>query len=237
MSHYISISIFKGIVEEKDVLDKALSFCQKMLKNSYKEISDSTVYFPSYEDLMFDDTITPFRLKRADVLFIESLFSYKFIYWKDYKLLGVVHDRNDDEMHQLVFQNSCDQNTDFEEWYPLHEPKDPCRDIFRQIVTDTVFNKNTDAVRKYYLEEYDDEEIDPTSDYYKKTYVYKRIEDALNIVEYIYDNISDECNMLTFRMAAHISDNEKIELRKTAIQVFKDNSKELEDKVKDRKES
>lgn len=230
MSHYISISIFKDIIEENDILNKALSFCNKMIKNADKEIRENLTYFPNYDDLMFDDTITPFRLKRSDTLFIENIFTYKFIYWKDYKLLGVIHDLNDNEMHQLVFQNSCDQDADFEEWYPLHAPNDPCRDIFKQIVIDTIYDKNTDNILKYWQEQYGDTDIDPTDDYYKKTYVYNQIENALNIIEYLYDNISDNDNMLTFRMAAGISDRDKFELRRIAVDTFKEVSKELEQK-------
>lgn len=228
MSYYISISIFKDIVEENDVLNKALSFCNKIIKNANKEIHDNLTYFPSYDDLMFDDSITPFRLKKADILFLDNIFTHKFIYWRKYKLLGVVHDLNDDEMQQFVFQNSCDQDTDFTEWYSLHQSDNPCRCVFKQIVTDTVFNKNTEDIRQYWIDKYDDADIDPTDEYYKKVYVYSRIEEELSVTDYLYGNISDD--IFTFRMGAHMSDHEKSELRQTAVDVFKNMSKEFKQK-------
>lgn len=227
MSYHIDLSVFKGIVEEKDIMPKALSFCNEMLENSYNEIKENLIHVPSYDDLAFSDGLPPYRLKKADILFLENLFVYKFIYWKKYKLLAVAHDTTNDAMQYIVFQNSTDQDENYETWQVLYEPDDPCRTIFKTLIDDTISGKNANAITEYYQ---NDPDVDPENEYFKQTYVCKQIENKLKIVKYLYDNVPDDITV--FRMGAHLTDNDKIKLRTDTIKAFNDQIIEYEKRQK-----
>lgn len=229
MSYYISISFFNDIIDETSLFEKALSFCHKMLhQQANKEIESNLAYFPSNDtlfDLAFHDSskLTVSKLTKADILFLERIFTYKFIYWKKYKLLGVIHDTQDDVMSQVVFQNSTDQDAEYSTWSFLMQ-SDNCRECFRMLLDDTLSGANDTTISKYWEDRYDEVD-DYRSDYYKQSYVYHIIEDKLHIIDYLYHESTED--MTIFNLGAYISDNTNLTLRQITINAYKNYANQL----------
>jgi hypothetical protein len=99
-----------------------------------------------------------------------SIFSYRFFYIPAHNLLGVfgtpdaVHDIFDTTVY---FQNSCDQDYDFDEWKGIP--------VFEEIA-EKWKNATDEETRKKYDEKYGlDDEEDFDYEYQKKTFAYDEI--------------------------------------------------------------
>lgn len=105
----------------------ALEYTQFQMteKNIRKTIRDNRYYIPSVRTGYIADEES--KNRRADVLadtadryWLEALFTFRFLYWEEHKLLGIVMmpPENASEKWPLsvYFQNSCDQDYPLSDW-------------------------------------------------------------------------------------------------------------------------
>ena len=107
----------------------ALEYTQSQMteKNVKKTIKDNRYYIhiPSVRTGYIADTES--KTRRADVLadtadryWLEALFTFRFLYWEEHKLLGIVMMPSESVSEKwplsVYFQNSCDQDYTFSEW-------------------------------------------------------------------------------------------------------------------------
>ena len=226
MSYYICMSVIPKIVEQSDVVPVAFEFCKNMLRQENIEeiVQDNIGWIPNYEKLLNKDELDIWSISASDKDWLEGLFNYTFVYYKEYKLLCVIGDYSD--YKQIIFQNSCDQDEDFNTWQALYAD-DPCRDIFKELVDRTVSGENIEKIRKYFNDVDWDSNLD--IEYFKRWYVYKKVEDALCIGGVLWDTDSEDffkfefgkrltiSNMTTIKVAAIKTLNKEIEKLKGLI--------------------
>lgn len=220
MSYYICMSVIPKIVEQSDVVPVALEFCKNTLRQENIEeiVQDNIGWMPNYEKLLNKDELDIWSISASDKDWLEGLFNYTFVYYKEYKLLCVIGDYSD--YKQIIFQNSCDQDEDFNTWQALYAD-DPCRDIFKELVDRTVSGENIEKIRKYF----DDVDWDSTLDteYFKRWYVYKKIEDALCIDDVLWDVDSED--FFKFEFGKRLTVSNMTIIRVAAVKAL---SKEIE---------
>ena len=111
-----------------------------------------------------------------------AVFSYRFFYIPEHKLLGVfnipsaVRDIFDLTCH---FQNSCDQDYDFEEWKGIP--------IFEKIAKKWENATNEEVFKAFECPEEYEEPID--YDYYRRSFAYKEIWDMCEHYLYSEDDV------------------------------------------------
>jgi hypothetical protein len=168
MSYYAPIN-FK-IVKEGELyafLKKIKDTCKK----KFDEIAKNEfIYMPSINKdylLKNDSEYAKEQLDRAWMR--NSIFSYRFFYIPEHNLLGVfslpdaVEDIFDLTCH---FQNSCDQDYDFEDWKGVP--------IFEQIA-EKWKNATDEATLAHYNERWREHENKIDYDYYRRTFAYEEI--------------------------------------------------------------
>ena len=232
MSYCIDISIFKGVIEEKDILAKALAFCKNQYEKHMAEtVREHLIYLPEFRE--YKEDVTIFDIKRGDREYLQNIFNYKFIYWKRFKLLGIIgryEKTNPDTMVDICFQNSSDQDYDYETWNVLLDD-DASRQEIKQLIEDTKAGNKTQTIIDYFKHRWgDDDEVDAEKDYYRKWYVYARIEDMLDVSGYLYDN--SNLNIISF-VLGHAQVDKVAVLKETvcAIQEFFSKASELEKRL------
>ena len=211
MSYYICMSVIPKIVEQSDVVPVALEFCKDMLRQeNIEEIVGCNVsWIPNYANLLQDKELAVWSFSDSDSDFLYGIFNYTFVYYKKYKMLCVCGDYSN--YKQIIFQNACDQDENFKTWEALYAD-DPCRDIFKELVDKTVSGENIAEIREYFKDVDWDSNLDV--DYFKRWFVYKKIEDALHIDDVLWDVDSEDffkfefgkrltiSNMTTIKVAA-----------------------------------
>ena len=121
----------------------------------------------------------------ADRYWLENLFKFRFLYWPKYQLLGLVgSNRIDDPAFpmSMYFQNSTDQNYDFQEWL---EGKIPFFKEYVARIQNIPFVRLMDTCRDYWDEDTDlsNPEIEL---YMRQSLLYQRIFSALELQSWLY---------------------------------------------------
>lgn len=228
MSYYIELSIYKGLVEEKDALSIAHEFCKNQYQNHMHDtIKDHLIYMPCYDTM--HENMNLWDLSRATCLYLKNIFTYKFIYWKEYKLLGIVgrYSKTDENFQEIVFQNSTDKNQDYEYWTPLLPLKSVIDEVQNGLVDDLV--KQHFIENGFYTPEEIAKELEDDIDYYRKTYVHEKLEEKLSIQNILYDH---ECEDATVFLFGYASVND-VAIREETIAVINEWFAEL-DKYKNK---
>lgn len=220
MSYYICMSVIPKIVEQSDVVPVALEFCKDMLRQENIEeiVQDNIGWLPDYEKLLNKDELDIWSISASDKDWLEGLFNYTFVYYKEYKLLCVIGDYSD--YKQIIFQNSCDQDENFNTWQALYADN-PCRDIFKELVDRTVSGENIEKIHKYFDDVDWDSNLD--TEYFKRWYVYKKIEDALCIDDVLWD--ADSEDFFKFEFGKRLTVSNMTAIKVAAIKAL---SKEIE---------
>lgn len=209
MSYYICMSVIPKIIEQSDVVPVALEFCKDMLKQENIEeiIGCNISWLPNYANLLHDKELAVWSFSDSDSDFLYSIFRYTFVYYKKYKMLCVIGDYSD--YKHIIFQNSCDQDEDFNVWEALYAD-DPCRDIFKELVDRTVSGENIAEIRKYFNDVDWNSNLDV--EYFKRWFVYKKIENDLFIDDVLWDADSDDFFKFEFGKRLTISNMTNIKV-------------------------
>ena len=110
---------FTSAETELIAYQKAINFTKSLQKreNAWPLIDEYLDNFlstttPDYDSILFHRMLTGW---------LNMLFSVKFVYWPHEKLLGIggdfrCIDKNFENLHHVYFQNSCNQDYDYQEW-------------------------------------------------------------------------------------------------------------------------
>ena len=175
---------FKRIKNKKAAYDFALAFTKKCYENADEMLEQEKHYIPTHRKYVFGENA--YKFNDVDRFWLYDVFNIRFIYWKKYKLLGIIGDNYPKECMNMIdtsvyFQNSTDQDYDYETW----GKKIP---LFNLLIWQYKY-KNAKQVLKKKNKEYDDytlEEITKNLDYHRKTLVYSTIYEKLSLEKWLY---------------------------------------------------
>jgi hypothetical protein len=169
----------------------ALEYTQFQMteKNIRKTIRDNRYYIPSVRTGYIADEES--KNRRTDVLadtadryWLEALFTFRFLYWEEHKLLGIVMmpPENASEKWPLsvYFQNSCDQD------YPLSDWKEGNIPFFANAAAKAE-NYTAEEIRAKFDYEIEDENLE----YYRRNACYNDIFEALALEPWLYNHCTD----------------------------------------------
>lgn len=116
---------FKNIPAD-EVYGFMQSFKTEVLKKTDDIAKDNFLWMPSIRDSHLYKDVEERIIREIDKAWVHNVFKFRFFYLPKYELLGIfsVPDGFEDMFDNVTyFQNSCDQNYDFEEWkgVPLFE--------------------------------------------------------------------------------------------------------------------
>lgn len=202
MSEYVEWLMFKGEVEETLVLNTALKFCKDQVDHHIAtRVNNMFAYLPGTENLFNiykeKGKVRLWDISRHELIMLEQIFTYRFVYWKHLKLLAVLGNQSDKtnfDVGPIVFQNGSDQDYEYSEWDTIITD-DPSRKALKEL-RDKVSNGDLDdVVRKKY--DYDEEDF--SLDYCRKSYLYAYIEKELQIRAWLYNKTDDD--IISFNMS------------------------------------
>ena len=184
MSYAFDMS-FAMAADEKEAFVLARHYVEKCMekKNARKFIEDNTIYIPSIRYSHIEKANNMAEV--ADRYWLENLFKFRFLYWPKYQLLGLVgSNRIDDPAFpmSMYFQNSTDQNYDFQEWL---EGNIPFFKEYVERIQNMPFVRLMDTCRDYWDEDTDlsNPEIEL---YMRQSLLYQRIFSALELQSWLY---------------------------------------------------
>lgn len=121
----------------------------------------------------------------ADEYWLGCLFSRDFVYWEKYHLFGCLAGRYDEEKEYfneaVCFQDSSDQNYDFQNWSDKIDIFAESRKTFETITAHDLW---CIAGEK---EGYRQEELEEDMDYYRKVFLYQNIWEKLALQDWLYE--------------------------------------------------
>ena len=183
MSYHAEIS-FKTIKP-----NELYSFFQKLKAETVKNLDaiaeDEFLYMPSVRNEHLYNDVRAAVKRDANEGWAKQVFTHRFFYLADHDLLGVFGVPNKAKQvfdKTIYFQNSCDQDYEFDEWKGVP--------VFEQIA-DKWANTTDQEVRRKYLETNSgswDEDEPFDHGYYRRTYAYDEIWDMCS--EYLWNEDS-----------------------------------------------
>ena len=184
MSYSFTMS-FKEIEKEKllDYISEITNIC---INNSKEIIKENIWYVPSLRigNIFFseDKELYTKCWAEADKNWLYSLFVINFVYWEDKNLLGIcgcIPNVVKRELNTIYFQNSTDQDYDYNEWRGLS--------CFQSDI-EKIKNMNRYEVLEYYNKNGDNySENDLLDlDYHKKSLVYDMVFRKLDLYNWLY---------------------------------------------------
>ena len=169
----------------------ALEYTQSQMteKNVRKAIGDNRYYIPSVRTGYIADAES--KTRRADVLantadryWLEALFTFRFLYWEEHKLLGIVMMPSESVSEKwplsVYFQNSCDHDYPFSEWKEGNIP----------FFVDTVAkaeNYTAEEIRAKVDYEIEDDNLE----YFRRSTCYDDIFETLAFDSWLYNHDTD----------------------------------------------
>lgn len=174
MSYWFGMSFVK--CKKDELLKKMQEMKENDLNKEYAEklIKDNIWYRPS-----MDIEDTQLRVWKWNKWWVEKLFTHRYVYWEKYELLGV---SSEILAHgfttQIYFQNSSDQNYEYNEWSGIPEFEETVKSI-RGLSNETILEGYVEDV-----EECNDK--DEVIEYARKTLVYNKIYEMLELDNWLW---------------------------------------------------
>lgn len=175
----------------QEAMKIALEYTQSQMteKNVKKTIKDNRYYIPSVRTGYIADAES--KTRRADVLadtadryWLEALFTFRFLYWEEHKLLGIVMMPSESVSEKwplsVYFQNSCDHDYPFSEWKEGNIP-------FFMNVAAKAENYTTEEIRAKVDYEIEDDDIE----YFRRSTCYDDIFETLAFDSWLYNHDTD----------------------------------------------
>lgn len=169
----------------------ALEYTQSQMteKNIRKTIRDNRYYIPSIRTGYIADEKS--KNRKADVLadtadryWLDALFNFRFLYWEEHKLLGIVMILPESVSEKwplsVYFQNSSDHD------YPLSEWKEGNIPFFVNAAAKAE-NYTTEEIRAKVDYEIEDDDIG----YFRRSICYDDIFEALALESWLYNHCTD----------------------------------------------
>lgn len=177
----------------------ALEYTQSQMteKNIRQAIRNNRYYIPSVRTGYIADKES--KNCRADVLadtadryWFEALFTFRFLYWEEHKLLGIImmppESASEKWPLSVYFQNSCDQDYPFFEWKEGNIP-------FFSNAAAKAENYTAEEIRAKFDYEIEDEDLE----YYRRNTCYNNIFEALALESWL-DNHCTDVPFVTFAL-------------------------------------
>lgn len=180
MSYYFQMA-FANAKTETDAYTIAHSFVDRIDFKQMKEcINNSFLFIPSVKYSMGRKLENSIFSDLADKYWLYGLFNYRFVFWPKYHLLGLLVSEEVNAPFNWVvsFQNSTDQNYDWNEW-----PNSIPYFTERVFVTKQAF-ENGNA--NFFGENSDDFDEDTDIEYRLKSELYRKIFDELCLNDWLY---------------------------------------------------
>lgn len=172
-------------------LEDAFSFANKVVETCYE---NKIEYLKGIS--LFSIPSIRTNSKESDDYWLYSIFNFRFVYWQEYNLLGLVGYEYLKEVDTLFdthisFQNSCSTDYPYETWSKLECARGIVDSV--QSMTATELADILISDKDEYYTEADRESILNNDDYYKKIYVYDKIfESVLDLDTWLGDGDSDK---------------------------------------------
>lgn len=213
MSYYLNLSFCKRLIDDSNIYEE-LKRVANLQKNNIDKVVKSIIgYLPNYmsslianKKLNMLDFITP-----ENQYMLVDAFTVKFLYWKKFKLLAIVGPIDDNNYYNVEFYNNTDQDVELSTWSCLQVEAD-CRKLFNDIIQSTVNETNLADVLKEY-EDFEESDLE----YKKRSYVYNKIEQLLEIKRYLYDSDAD---IDVFLFGPNLTDKEKTNIYLSATKLM-----------------
>lgn len=164
----------------------------------------------------------------ADYFWMKNLFTYRFLYWKQYELLGIVMmpvgEVCEERPLWITFQNYTDQDYAFSEWKIGHIP------FFEHIAEKVEAMTEKDMYAEMYEEDpgyYTMEEIEKSLDYMKRSFCYKQIVKALCLEIWVEGLPEEHISYEIFALNGITSDKYDMEYHLILKSLLKQHSTEI----------
>lgn len=120
MSYGIEI-YFKQLKKGESPLNFAIQVKDSVMLNHEHVINSNKGHVPSHNGLFWEDDGDKFHANETDEFWLYQLFSFSFMYWKKYNLIGMIGFDMDKQTEGLFnqsvyFQDSTDQDYELSEW-------------------------------------------------------------------------------------------------------------------------
>lgn len=192
MSYYIDISFHKA--ENKlEAFELAQATMKAISDNALKYLEDTMCYSPltrmetkkeDYDSWLWMKYEESVRL--ANRLWIRNVYNFRFMWWPEYKLLGVISCSGFIShlgWKTVHFQNGTDQNYPYEDWTDICPLFDELIEKSKNIPDANIISK-MDSISR---EDYDTpERIAKYCDYHRKWAMYESVFDTLDIDSILY---------------------------------------------------
>ena len=192
MSYYIDIS-FRKVENKLEAFELAQETMKAIAAHAPDYLEDNMFYSPlsrietkksEYDGwlwMKYEESV-----RQANRLWIRNLFNFRFMWWPEHKLLGVISCSgfmNPLGWKAVHFQNGTDQNYPYEDWENICPFFDELIEKSKNI-PDSVFIEKMDSISR---EDYDTpERIAKYCDYHRKWAMYESVFDALDINSILY---------------------------------------------------
>lgn len=180
---------FKQVNNKEEAYDFAIKTTKLLYKNMTEYILDNKCYIPSIRSLMAEKT-----LEETNKYWLSEIFSLNFTYWEEHKILALLGWDYPTPIKDLYdvgicFQNSCDQDYEYEEWgIGIY--------LFNEVIAKVKDENDLDALIKicfpYGCDEYNLENLKNDINYYKRTATYDLIFDKLHLNDWMYHREDDD---------------------------------------------
>lgn len=214
-------------IEKENILDFIMDLTKELIENSYEIMSTNLYYCPTVK--VAKDKI-PYveymsKYKENDRNWLYRLFSIRILYWKDKNLMGIQGElpkKTKEKLKTFYFQNSTDQDYDYEEWKGIQ--------YFENIVNEVKSYKENDlkVLTSFEFNDFNDAAIE----YCKKSLIYKKIYEDLELDEWLYHAYEHNGDFELFSINPIVSYEQSIQLSYKMLKILIEN--EVVDKRKPR---
>lgn len=174
-----SFGMFFKEVNENEILSLFDEACEIMMNNSTEVLESQKYYIPSVRSDKMNEYV--------DEYWLDTIFSLRFVYWKEQNLLGLSGYDYPKEMRDLFdchvsFQNSCDQDYEYDTWSDkisfFKQQKEKCIDATVEEILGLYKKEGKDWYTK--------EEVQENLEYHQKSVLYNIIFKNLALNDWLY---------------------------------------------------
>ena len=216
MSYNFEMS-FKEI-EKENVLDFIMYLTKELLENSYEIMNSNLYYFPTSrvakDCIPYNNYI--FEYKENDRNWLYKLFTVRLLYWRDKNLIGIQGElpkKTKEKLKTICFQNSSDQDYDYDTWSGIN--------YFENIVNEVkLYNENdVKILTDFEFDDFNDDAVE----YCKKSLIYEKIYNDLELDEWLYRADEHNGNFDLFSVNPIVSYDQSVQLSYKMLKILIEN--------------
>lgn len=195
--------LFKQVNSKAEAMEFALKVTNSVRENALEMLEKAKYFIPSHVNFCEPEN------KEADKEWLYSCFTNCFTYWPKYQLLGmfetsIPYATRDMFDACISFQNSTDQDYDYEDWKGISCFEKICESVQsmtkEELLTVSASYWNSDLEDEQEMEELR-KEILRDEEYYRKSAVYRIIFNELDLDTWMDDEAESE-SFIRFNLCA-----------------------------------